>query len=204
MQKSNYNPAVDNAPQRAARNVNETRRRLLRGGASAAPLILAITTRPAKASSLLACQTPSAWGSMNASRAEETLETCYGRTPEYWKDAQHYDKWPHPYYPTTVASLGGHSASRFHGIGCSGSYFGGKSMLEVLEMGTNSVGYPQLGAYVTAAVLNAASGMTPVLNVPACVNLWNECVQRGYYEATAGVRWSTEQVVRYIKTTIPV
>ena len=112
----------------------------------------------------------------------------------------HFDKWPHPYYATRAEGVGGHDATEFHAIGCSGGYFGGLTMLEVLERGGG--GDAELGPYIVAGVLNAAAGMTPVLDVPSVLNLWNECDSRGFYEPTAGVQWTPTQVVEYLKTTI--
>ena len=32
--------------------------------------------------------------------------------------------------------------------------------------------------------------------------MWNDLVNRGYYEPTAGIRWGAAEIVAYIKTTI--
>jgi hypothetical protein len=74
-------------------------------------------------------------------------------------------------------------------------------MVDVLEMAGQG-GYAHLGAYIAAGMLNAAAGLTPVLTVPQVVDMWNECVSNGYYEPTAGVRWSPEDIVTYLRTTI--
>jgi hypothetical protein len=193
-------PHNSNEPLQQRPGMSPVRRRMLRGALGGVPVALAITTRPARALSTLQCQTPSVAQSMNTSRVEE-VQLCYGRTPEYWKDPAHFDKWPHPFYAKSDAGIGV-AATQFHAMGCSGGQFGNATMLQVLESGSNSGGQAQLGAYVCAAVLNAAGGMTPVLDVPAVLNLWNECSNRGYYEATAGVRWTGGQVVQYLKTTM--
>lgn len=192
-ESKSHSPAGTESPA----SVSAARRRLLRGGLGVIPVALAITTRPARAA--LQCLTPSAYGSMNASRVEN-IQICSGQTPEFWKDSLYFDKWPHPYYPKSDATFG-YAATEFHAMGCSGGQFGSKTMLEVLEMGT---GGGELGAYIVAGVLNAADGRTPVLDVPAVLNLWNECSAQGYYEAVAGVQWSPGQVVQYLKTTMSV
>ena len=33
-------------------------------------------------------------------------------------------------------------------------------------------------------------------------NMWNDLISRGYYEPTAGIRWTAPDIVAYIKTTI--
>lgn len=198
MQESN-NPSSDpSVPQREA--VSAARRRILRGSLGVVPVGLAITTRPARAWSTLQCQSPSAAQSVNTSRVEN-VQVCYGRSPEYWRDPSHHDKWPYPYVAKDDAATG-LKASEFHAMGCSGGQFGNATMLKVLEMGMNGGGQVELGAYVVAGVLNAAGGMTPVIDVPGVLNLWNECTRRGYYEAMAGVRWSSSEVVQYLRSTM--
>lgn len=59
-----------------------------------------------------------------------------------------------------------------------------------------------LGRYIVAALLNARSGRTPMLTEMQVRNMWNDLVNRGYYEPTAGIRWSASQIVAYLKTTI--
>ena len=180
--------------------VNRARRRLLKGGAAATPVIWAVTTRPARAGAV-ECQTPSAYGSLSTSRPESDLPLCSGRSPSYWQDPAHYDKWPHPYYPEANALTGGVEASQFHDTGCGGGHFGSKTMAEVLQLAGQG-GMDDLGAYIVAGLLNAQAGMTPVLDPSQVRNLWNECAGRGFYEPTAGVKWGPNQVVAYLKTTI--
>src|SRR6187397_2843611 len=56
------------------------RRRLLRGGLSAAPVIMTLASGPVSAG---LCQTASAYGSLNPS-GTRTSETCGGRSPAAW------------------------------------------------------------------------------------------------------------------------
>jgi len=182
--------------------VNPARRRLLKGGAAASPVLWTVATRPARAA-MTECQAPSAFGSMGShTKPDRLIQTCSGRSPGYWQDSAHFDKWPHPYYPTSDTNVGGYAASLFHSTGCGGGYFGSKTMLEVLEMNGQG-GYADMGAHITAALLNAAAGMTPVLTVPQVLELWNECSGHGYYEPTAGVRWGPEDIVTYLQSTMP-
>ena len=66
----------------------------------------------------------------------------------------------------------------------------------------NKTASDSIGRYVVAALLNARSGRAPMLSEAIVRNMWNELVNRGYFEPTAGIRWSESQVVAYIKTTI--
>jgi hypothetical protein len=179
-----------------------TRRRLLQGGAAAGPTLYAIATRPARATNFGLCQSPSAFGSLHASGRGEETPTCTGRTPGYWKQRQHFGAWPSPYYPTTVPDE--HLATGFHAVGFAGGMFGDDTLLDVLQTGGNEGGYVALARHIAAALLNAASGKTPVLSVADVLNIWNEYVAHGCYEPTAGVRWEAEEIVVYLKTTMPV
>ncbi|HVE50702.1 MAG TPA: hypothetical protein VNG69_13945 [Casimicrobiaceae bacterium] len=81
-----------------------------------------------------------------------------------------------------------------------GNVFGSKTMLEVLRMNGQS-GYADLGAHIAAALLNSASGLTPVLSQPQIRVIWNEYVARGYYEPAAGKRWTAYDIIAYLQTT---
>jgi len=73
------------------------------------------------------------------------------------------------------------------------------SMLDVIGADSSAAG---LGRYITAALLNARAGRTPVLDEAGVRAMWNSIVNRGYYEATAGVQWGPAQIVAYIRTTM--
>lgn len=178
---------------------NPARRRLLKGGAAATPVVWAVTTRPARANG--ECQAPSAWGSVNTSAPRQQAQLCSGYLPEYWQNPSNFANWPPPYHPETDPNVGGAVASAFHGTGSSGYEFGSKTMLEVLRMaGQGATG--DLGAHIAAALLNAQAGLTPVLTTSRVLALWNECASRGYYEPTAGIQWGPEKIVAYLQTTM--
>jgi len=183
------------------------RRRLLKGSAAATPVLWAVATRPGNALAATQCQRPTAFGSLNGSGALVAQDLCSGYGPSYWANPNNFDKWPPPYHAVVdrgngASRLGGGQlATQFHATGCHGGHFGGRTMVDVLEMSQGG-GYGRLGAYVVAGMLNAASGRTPVLRVSQVIDMWNECVSRGYYEPTAGIRWDADEVVTYIRTTI--
>src|SRR5882672_11343171 len=91
-----------------------------------------------------------------------------------------------------------HSAT----TGLNGRVFGDRTMLEVIDIGEGQSTMRGLGRYVVAALLNARAGRTRMLTETTARNIWNDLVNRGYYEATAGVRWDVPKVIAYIKTTI--
>ena len=141
---------------------------------------------------------------MHASGPGKEYPSCTGRTPGYWKQEQHFSKWPSPYCPVTTQGVGGTAATLFHQVGFHGSQFSGLTLLYVLGDGGNAGGYGALGRHIVAALLNAASGKTPVLTVVAVQRIWNDYVATGRYEPTAGVYWDAEKIVAYLQSTMPV
>ena len=140
---------------------------------------------------------------MHASGPGKEYPTCTGRTAGYWRQPQHFGEWPVPYLPVNQPGLGGGSATLFHGVGFQGTQFDGLTLLDVLKEGSNEGGYVALGRHIAAALLNAASGKAVVLPVSAVLAIWNEYVASGHYEPTAGVEWDAEQIVAYLKSTMP-
>jgi hypothetical protein len=51
-------------------------------------------------------------------------------------------------------------------------------------------------------LLNACTGRTPVLNETGVRMMWNDLVSQGYYEPTAGVRWTAPEIIAYLGTTM--
>jgi hypothetical protein len=109
--------------------------------------------------------------------------------------------------PTTTTDSGalpGSQPTLYHCLttGFGGRVFGNRSMMNVLGMTGHGSNLFTLGRYMVAALLNARSGRTPVLDEAGVRNMWNDLVNRGYYEPTAGVRWSAPEIVSYIRTTM--
>jgi hypothetical protein len=53
-----------------------------------------------------------------------------------------------------------------------------------------------------AALHNARAGRTPVLDETAVRTMWNDLVNRGSYEVSAGINWGPAEIVSYLKTTM--
>jgi hypothetical protein len=51
-------------------------------------------------------------------------------------------------------------------------------------------------------LLNARAGRSPMLSEAVVRNMWNDLINRGYFEPTAGVRWGAAEIAAYIQTTI--
>lgn len=103
---------------------------------------------------------------------------------------------------TATSGTSSQESTPFHcpTTGLGGRVFANHSMLEVIDLTRG--GLDSLGRYVVAALLNARSGRTPMLSETTVRAMWNDLINRGYYEPTAGIRWGAADIVAYIKTTI--
>jgi hypothetical protein len=218
-----------------------SRRKLLRGGLAAAPVLMTVASRPVLGQ--VAC-TASAITSINMqSSINHNCSITSGFSPEKWKTLA--AQWPSPYSGTSAAtstsgvtqkstttnnallqqqlaaaagyttgttttssgstttSSSSVTATPYHcsTTGLGGHVFANKSMIEVIDL-MQSGGLNSLGRYIVAALLNARSGRTPMLAETNVRAMWNDLINRGYYEPTAGIRWGATEIVAYIKTTI--
>jgi hypothetical protein len=159
---------------------------------------LSVASKPVLGSTL--CAFASATGSAG-SMAQRTATVCSGLSPAQWKAQA--GQWPMPYCATQNNALG-EQPTRYHcpTTGFSGRVFGDLTMLEVLDVGEGAGGTRGLGRYMVAALLNACTGRTPVLNETGVRMMWNDLVNQGYYEPTAGVRWTAPEIIAYLGTTM--
>jgi len=164
-----------------------SRRRLLRAGLGAAPVLMTIASRPVFAGGT-ECHTPSSHMSINASVHGKT-QYCDGGSPGYWKKT-HEGSWPPPYETGTL----------FDTVFGSASGYPNKTLLYVLDLGGG--GKEELARHIVAALLNAAKGWTPVLTVAMVIDIWQSWATLGYYEPTAGIHWDSAQITKYLKTTM--
>jgi hypothetical protein len=182
------------------------RRRLLRGGLSAAPVLMTVVSRPVLGQN--ACLTASASvGSVPSSGQQTSTVVCSGLSPQQWKAQA--TRWPTPYVGAVQQSEGfralvSQTPTAFHcpTTGLAGHVFSDRSMLAVIEVNEGGQGVTALGRYVVAALLNARAGRTPVLSETTVRSMWNDVINQGYFEPTAGVRWGPTEIVQYIKTTM--
>lgn len=176
------------------------RRRLLKVGAAAVPVVMTLLSRPAFGVAF-ECKTPSGFLSGNLSQ-HGNPQYCSGCTPGYWKNHIAPDDWPVPYYPTTVLGSGGHQATKFHSPSTfSGSFFCKETLLDVMQNSAGGGTY-DLGNHISAALLNAAMGWTPTLSVAQVINIWSEFTNKGYFEPSAGIKWYADDIVVYLKSTM--
>jgi hypothetical protein len=174
---------------------SDKRRKFLGASLSIAPVVMTVTSRPVLAST--ACASASA-GSANSTMA---MSVCSGLTCSQWK--AYAAQWPLPYCATD-ANTRGQQATLYHCpvTGFSGALFGDRTMLEVLDIDEGGLDTRAAGRYMVAALLNACAGRTPVLDETGVRTMWNDLVNQGYYEPTAGVQWQAPEIIAYIKTTM--
>jgi hypothetical protein len=187
-------------PADGVRTTSSSRRRLLRGGLAAAPVLMTVASRPVMAQD---CTTSSAHTSLGGSR-QIVQQSCTGRGPAYWISQNGSKAWPSGYLMQTQGSSS-KVATTFGSVFGSAYGYGDLSMLQVLQAGQSSFDKAGLAAHLVAAVLNAEALYTPasVLSVAMAQDIWSDYNSRGYFEPTAGVRWDSAQIIDWLKTTMP-
>jgi len=179
------------------------RRRVLQSGLAAAPVLMTLVSRPVLGQGT--CQAPSGFTSANASNAGTTA-TCSGQTPAYWANPSNFGQWPPGFNPTNpqVTRFSGNQGV-FSNSPSGPPFNGNPTLVQALSFSGNSTN--DVARYVSAAVLNAAKGLTPVLSVPQVKDIWAEYGatgygSAGYYSPTAGARWFALEIIAYLLTTM--
>ena len=165
--------------------VSQGRRRLLRGGLSAAPVIMTLASGPVSAGY---CTTASAYGSMNPS-GRRVNSTCGGRSPSAW--CADFGHWP-------IDSNADFSA--YFNPAIAGTNVTLKKVIDA------SKGYDPVARNCVAALLNASTSppLTPasILSVAKARDIWFSYRNNGgIFEPSAGIQWTSAQIVEWIATT---
>lgn len=188
---------------------SETKRRLLKGAAVAAPLLMTAASKPVMAG---IC-TPSAWVSGNLSDHGQE-RPCGGKSPGYWK--QRPKDWPGIYSPGNCTELDNmgmpkemgctvfdDSGTKFHmtsgGI-FDGSYFGGNTLMQVCHLDGTGDPY-QLGAHIVAALLNAQTIPNYGMQPSQVIEIYRQLDAHGEYTTSTGQKLGAEEVVLFIQNT---
>jgi hypothetical protein len=98
-----------------------------------------------------------------------------------------------------VTGPGGHNATDFKDV-FDPKLTGNPTLLEVLGFTGNPTN--DVARYVSAAVLNAAAGLTPVLSVQAVKAIWNEFATGGSFSPSSGASWTANEIIEYLLTTV--
>lgn len=179
MEPNNKQTAVSEV---AASAKEHSRRRLIKGGALGATVIMAtLASRPAFAHS---CKTPSAFGSMNASRPAPLIE-C-GQSPGYWKN--HREHWPGGLKPNTSFNTVFPA-----GLQSPPSY----TLLDALSEGGG--GIVMLRRKVVCALLNYLAGLAPNFLTAAEIKaMWAAAsLGHNYVNTIRGIDWTAAQVISF-------
>lgn len=193
----------DTPVQNTSASMSPARRRLLRGGLSVAPVVMASAPRSVMAGGV--CVPASSFASVNASRPD-LLFNCTGRSPGYWKN---HASWPNGYFPV---DQGLNKATQFNGVFTGSAGYPNKTFLQVLQL--QGGGRDAVARHIVAAFLNAKAGLTlpNVLSWQRVLDIWSSFDRLGYFEPTAGIRWyadsanvsGTGGIIPWLKSTMPV
>lgn len=93
-----------------------SRRRLISGGLSAAPILLAMHSRSALATAL--CESPSRMMSGNMSASNPDGSCTPGKSPDYWAKPKKFGEWPSGKAPSLKKCTGSAKFEKKSGGGC--------------------------------------------------------------------------------------
>jgi hypothetical protein len=191
------------------------RRRLLRAGLSAGPVVLALSGKSAMATSGQICRFPSTWASIDPTQGGNAAglshhpstgdENCgFGRSPGYWKQPQKRGFWPGlqgagPIPDKLPCSLG----TTPTGVSSCSDYLGdGTKVSSIFGTGGNSTFSQMLCStngqdiyHYLAAYLNAWTVQGYPLTPPQVVAMWYGSFKVG------SVTWTREQGRSFIEST---
>lgn len=186
----------ENAPAEHAARTAEgavSRRRLLRGGAAATPVVLSLASKPVMAG---VCTSASAFASINASRPNATA-TCTGQTPGTWKTCDS-KLWPQTGNYTRTGTWGNCGMAGHSQVPTTAT------LLQVVSY-TETSGPRCVAAHIAATLLNIQTLRVPatIINIDQARRMWNDFVSRnGLYSPSAGTNWDHLAIVNYLKTTM--
>ena len=187
-------PPSAKPPSSAGGDTKASRRRLLRGALATAPVLMTLVSRPVLAQRI--CTTPSGFVSINASHPGAAQ--CSGNGPQYWATHTGPGQWPTGYKPDEP------HATRFNDAFGNVNYFtGNPTLLSVL--GFTGSDKNDVARYCSAALLNAAQGLTSqVLSPSAVIGIWKEFASTNYgtFSPSSGASWKANEIVSYLSSTM--
>ena len=174
---------------------NPARRRWLRAGLAAPPVLMTVASRPVLGATAF-CVPPSAYVSLPTS-TPGMYDTCNGQGPTGWIGT---NPWPSPYCREgTQGGCGPGGPSKFNdffnpdlGQGA------GPSLLTVLSGGN------EVAKYVVAALLNYAAGLVPSTVLPESTikHIWTEFAATASFSPMPSASWNQLEIVDYLKSTM--
>jgi len=170
--------------------LSTARRRLLRGGAAAAPVLASFVSQPVHAA--YSCKSASAFTSANASRPGATL--CNGSGPAWWRGN------PGAWVGCSVVTST--FATYFS---ATATYPAGTLLIQVL-LGTSTAYVDKMARNLVAALLNVKSGRigTGVFSEEQLRNIWLGATSAGGYVPVPGAQsWYAPQVNQWLVSVFP-
>ncbi len=178
---------------------DETRRRLIKGGLSATPVILTLTSRPVLGFEK-ACMSPSRMISGNHSGFTGPI-TCGGNSRSvYESQAQQSPKpaWAKEYFTAIFGTTHPYDSNQSGDPKKLGSVF-----LDSLAGGDhNANSVSGFASFIIAAYLNALNyvgSVETVLTPAQVVHMWNDVVGTGSYCPQINMCWNATGVVGYLQ-----
>ena len=221
-------PSAD-ASTSASMGPDHSRRRLLRRGLAATPVLLTLVSRPAIGGGSYwgggnwggdwgggggkyggKCVAPSGFVSMPTSQHGKTY-SCTGCGPDYWKNcgsSKYGSEWPSPYCGSGSYDYWGRWTPPTKFRDCfyphSRDYncdYSSATFMDCLEKSAWSNSKLEVARHCIAGVLNARSGRTDKVCPESVVKgIWNEYASKGFFEPTAGVKWYADEICTYFRS----
>lgn len=184
-------PAAEpDVAQSSASGPSLARRRLLRGGLGAAPVLLAAAPRSVMAGNCVTASAQTSYSPLQATSHQPTQYNCAGQSPDYWK----INSWPAPYVKTASDTI---PATKVKDVFSSMPWttHSETTLLDALSM-TDTTGERCMVKYMVAAALNAKQFSMPigVADTSTILRIWSEYWSSSsnwgrFYVPTGTVRW---------------
>lgn len=197
--------ANEGQPLRTASVANPSRRRFNRAGVGASAVVMTLASRSVLAN--MACTTASGFHSANMSH--HTLDSngnCSGLSYSEWmrtsewsppKTSKFADVFGMPRLDLEVGAPVGGTGIDNTGNGTAGLKLQDATLQQAL-FGSDT---PLVIKYLIAALLNANMGKSTNPTVQSVKEIFADWNAHNSYEVTAGVRWSTEEIIEYLSYT---
>lgn len=195
-----------------------SRRRLFRGAAGSAGVLLAVHAKTALGTGI--CKSPSAMMSGNTSPRPNSGITCSGgRSPGFWKVPQKFNYWPAGTSPATFTKPVSVCSTGLQGLTLADVATQGTLLSSVFAGASSTYGlwavlaFPndcggQLLRHLSAAYLNAGAFTTSAAQYPMTQdqvkNMWVQLNTTGLYcpgslvGGCGNLAWNQTQVINYI------
>jgi hypothetical protein len=171
------------------------RRRFAKAGLGASGVIMTLASQPGMATNV--CRPPSGFLSGTWASNHPT-NTCFGRSPGYWKN--HHDQWK-----TSCRTDGTTLFRSLFSCTGPGSRLQAYKLFDIVDPTkvANGADRNNVAMHIVAALLNARANKVSVLPEERVREIWSEYVRTSYYTPSAGAKkWNGAEIVTYLKSTM--